>query len=143
MNAAAHIRRAGPEDVATCARIVSAWAAETPWLPQSYSEPELEEMIRAAMPEREIYLIGEPAVGYLSLNPATHHIGALYVGHQGEGLGRALMDRAKQGRDRLRLNTHEPNTEAQRFYAREGFTVVGRIENGTDGLPELVMEWRR
>ena len=139
----APIRLARPEDAATCARIVSDWVARTDWMPRLFSEEELTAMIAEAMPDREILLIGQPVEGYLSLNPETGQIGALYLDHPGQGLGKALMDRAKSGRDFLQLNTHEPNQAAQRFYAREGFKVVERDPEGGDGLPELRMEWHR
>ena len=137
------IRLAAPQDADTCARIVSDWVERTDWIPHHFCEEELAAMIAEAMPNREIFLIGEPARGYLSLNPEQNHIGALYVDRPGEGLGKALMDRAKEGRGFLQLNTHEPNEAAQRFYRREGFEVTERIPEGGDGLPELHMEWRR
>ncbi len=136
------IRLARPEDAATCARIVGAWVDRTEWIARRFSDAELTEMIRDAMPAREIFLIGDPGEGYLSLNPETGHIGALYVDHPSRGLGKSLLDRAKAARDVLRLKTHEPNEAAQRFYAREGFQVIARIPMGEDGLPELQMEWR-
>ena len=94
------------------------------------------------MPDREMYLIGDPVVGYLSLNPKTDLIGAIYVEQPGQGLGKALMERAKEGRAYLQLWTHEPNVAAQRFYVREGFEVAERNPEGSDGLPELRLEWR-
>ena len=137
------VRRAGPGDAASCARIVSAWIDQTDWLPRLHSLDALTAMIVEAMPSRDIYLIGEPCDGYLSLNPETGHIGALYTSRPGAGLGKTLLDRAKLGRDYLQLNTHDPNQAAQRFYKREGFEVVERLPDGIDGLPELRMEWRR
>lgn len=137
------IRRAGPEDAAACARIVRGWVVGTEWMPELHSVEDLTAMIVEALPGREIWLAGDPPEGYISVNPETGHVGALYTSRQGAGLGRALLDRAKEGRDRLRLFTHEPNTAAQRFYRREGFEEVGRNPEGVDGLPEIIMEWRR
>ena len=137
------IRRAGPEDAAACARIVHTWVTGTEWMPKLHSVEDLTAMIAEALPEREIWLAGDPPEGYLSLNPVTGHIGALYTSRQGAGLGKALLDRAKEGRDRLRLFTHEPNDAAHRFYGREGFEAIGRNPEGGDGLPEIIMEWRR
>ncbi|NNE89261.1 MAG: GNAT family N-acetyltransferase [Silicimonas sp.] len=112
-------------------------------MPRGEAPEVLQSFIADALPEREIYLIGDPPEGYLSLNPETNHIGALYTDRPGHGLGKALLDCAKSGRDTLQLWTHEPNRAAQRFYAREGFSVVERNEKGGDGLPELRMEWHR
>ena len=143
MSATAAIRLAQEADVPTIARIVNDWVDRTDWMPASEPAEVLEGLIAEALPYREIFLIGEPAEGYLSLNPETGHIGALYLDHPGHGFGKALIDRAKSGRDYLQLWTHEPNKAAHRFYAREGFSVVERKEMGDDGLPELRMEWRQ
>ncbi len=131
------IRRGQPDDAVACAGFLN------DWMPRLHDCATLEALIAEAIPAREIYVIGDPAVGYLSLNPETVHIGAIYVDRPGEGLGKILLDRAKERRDVLQLNTHEPNLRAQAFYKREGFEVVERIAEGGDGLPELRMEWRR
>lgn len=139
----APIRMAGPDDVPAISRIVNDWIDGTEWMTRTASRSEIAGSIAEALPEREIFLIGDPVEGYLSLNPETAQIGALYVDRLGQGLGRALMERAKAGRSYLQLWTHEPNTEAHRFYRREGFEVVERNPKGGDGLPALRMEWRR
>lgn len=143
MNAGVPVRRAGPEDAATCARIVHGWVTETGWMPELHSVEALTAMIGEAMPDREIWLAGDPAEGYLSLDPATATVGALYTARPGKGLGKALLDVAKAGRDHLQLWTHEPNAAAHRFYRREGFGMAGETRDGDDGLVELRMEWRR
>ena len=137
------IRRATPDDAAVCARIVNDWIDRTDWMPRVISAEDIAGLISAAFPDREIWLIGDPVEGYLSLNPDNAQIGALYLDRPGQGLGKALLDRAKSGRDYLQLWTHEPNGSAQRFYHREGFEVVWRNQMGDDNLPELRMEWRR
>ena len=139
----APIRRAELTDATDCARIINDWIDRTDWMPRVVAAEEIAGMISAALPEREIWLVGDPTEGYLSLNPETGQIGALYLDAPGQGLGKALLDRAKVGREYLQLWTHEPNTAAHRFYAREGFEVVERKAEGADGLPELRMEWRR
>ena len=143
MKAEHPIRLATEADVPSIARIVNSWVDRTDWMPRGEPAEVLEGFIASALPEREIFLIGEPVEGYMSLNPATGQIGALYLDRPGNGLGKALMDHAKSGRDYLQLWTHEPNTAAHRFYVREGFTVVERKAEGSDGLPELRMEWHR
>lgn len=137
------IRPATLEDAPICARIVSDWVARTPWIEPSLSLAQITARIAEAMPEREIYVIGVPVEGYLSLNSKSGIIGALYLDRPGNGFGRALLERAKRGRDRLSLWTHEPNVAAHRFYEREGFHRVERNPRGNDGLAELRMEWHR
>ena len=102
----------------------------------------LTEAIAKGIPEREFWVIGEPVQGYLSFKEDENLIAGLYTADPGSGLGKALLDRVKEGREYVQLWTHEPNTAAQRFYRREGFEVVERRPEGRgDGVPELRMEW--
>lgn len=137
------VRRADLGDAAVCARIVNDWIDRTDWMPRVHARDVIEGFVAEALPDREVWLIGKPAEGYLSLNVETGQIGALYLDRTGLGFGKTLLDRAKVGRDYLQLWTHEPNVAAHRFYAREGFEVVEQKAEGGDGLPELRMEWRR
>ncbi|ANT60626.1 GNAT family acetyltransferase [Salipiger sp. CCB-MM3] len=138
------VRRAGEADIPGCAAVVNGWIDATPWFPRIFSESEIEGFIREAFTEREIWVSGEPIEAYLSLDPATLKVGALYCARTGAGLGKALLDRAKDGRERLWLHTHAPNLAAQRFYRREGFVETGRIApEPPETVEEISMEWTR
>lgn len=139
------LRRATAADAPACAAIVRCWLDRADWMPAGPSRAELEAMMRDAFPAREAYVAEEDGavLGYLSLDPNSDHVRGLYVAQPGHGTGKALIDRAKQGRDALSLNTHMPNRAAHRFYEREGFVAVERDMPGTDGVPEQRMEWRR
>lgn len=141
MTEASTIRRAGPDDVAACARVVHNWITGTDWMPNMFSLGELEGMFRNGLPLREIYVIGDPIAGYLSFNPGNKQVVGLYTARPGAGLGKALMDHVKAQNDYLQLWTHEPNKDAHRFYGREGFSQIERKAQGDDGLPEYRMEW--
>lgn len=136
------LRRATAADAPACAAIVEAWLASLDWMPERPTRAALEATMREAFPLREVWVADDPVAGYLSLDPEASHVRGLYVARPGGGIGRALLDRAKAGRDRLTLNTHMPNRAAQRFYAREGFRIVERDLPGADGVPEMRMEWR-
>lgn len=142
MNEALPIRRAATGDAPACAAIVARWLASIDWMPDPPSRGTLEAMMREAFPVREAWVAGEPVADYLSLDAGASHVRGFYVARPGGGVGRALLDHVKAGRDRLTLNTHTPNRAAQRFYAREGFVVVARDLPGDDGPTELRMEWR-
>ncbi len=137
------IRRAEPRDVPAMTAIVEGWLATVPWNRGAPPPGGFAAAFAEALPIREIWVAGDPAEGYLSLDPVAGHIHGFYVARPGHGIGRALLDHVKAGRDRLTLNTHAPNQAAHRFYEREGFHVVERDLPGTDGVPELRMEWRR
>lgn len=138
-------RRASRADIPACAGIVAAWERATDWLPGETPPAEvIADYIAEAFEAREIWVIGDPVAGYASIDPAACRLGALYCAAPGRGHGKALMDRAKAGRDRLTLTTHEPNIRAQAFYRREGFAVLRRLP-GTpphDSVPLIEMGWR-
>jgi putative acetyltransferase len=71
----------------------------------------------------------------------------LYVapGAQGRGLGRALLDEAKAGRDVLDLHVFARNARARRFYAAAGFVEVGAGDGSgnEEREPDLHLRWTR
>ncbi|GGG70815.1 N-acetyltransferase GCN5 [Salipiger pallidus] len=138
-------RRATPEDAPAIAAVVNAWIDATPWMPRSEPPQTIEMYITKALPDHEIWVIGDPIDCYLSLDPGTSRIGALYCERTGQGFGKVLMDRVKEGREFLWLHTHVPNLAAQKFYAREGFHPVGGeiVPEPPETVPELRMEWHR
>lgn len=136
-------RRATIADAPACVAIIRAWVETTDWMPDPPSDAKLLRAFEVGIPMREFWVSGSPVLAYLSLDPLESLIHGLYSAAPGAGHGKALLDQVKQGRDFLQLWTHEPNTAAQRFYKREGFSVVERKAEGRgDGVPELRMEWR-
>jgi len=138
------IRRASADDIPAMAAVVNAWIDGTPWMPRTHSEDEIKGFIRDAFPVRDMWVTGDPVDGYMSLDVETAKIGALYLMRTGAGIGRAMVDIAKEGRDFVWLSTHKPNVAAQRFYAREGFVPVAEIRaEPPETVSEIRMEWRR
>ncbi|MGR3484789.1 MAG: GNAT family N-acetyltransferase [Paracoccaceae bacterium] len=146
------IVRAGTvADAPACAAIVRAWLDATPWMPLGGpSEATLTAMMREGFPRREVWVAEDrdedhadgPVAGYLSYDPDARHVVGLYAARPGSGAGKALLDRVRRGRDHVWLLSHAPNADAHRFYAREGFEVTARDLPGSDGVPEIRMEWR-
>ncbi len=72
---------------------------------------------------------------------------ALYLAPEarGRGVGKALLDAAKAGRERLTLWAFQRNAAALRFYAREGFAEVERTDGAGNeaGLPDVRLVWER
>jgi GNAT superfamily N-acetyltransferase len=142
-------------DVPAMARIVNDWIDATPWMLRDLPAEEIEVSIAKGLAQREMWVIGAPAAGYISVEAEIAHVWGFYCAEPGKGVGKRLLDRAKEGRDFLSLNTHMPNVAAQRFYAREGFVPVGDVdpapvstvaetpERTPTGIRELRMEWRR
>ena len=137
------------------AAVVNGWIDATPWMQRDLPAEEIAAMIARGLTQRDMWVIGEPAQAYVSVESGIGHVWGLYAAAPGQGLGKRLMDRVKEGRDFLSLNTHVPNLGAQRFHAREGFVAMGEVEPAgatslsqapartrTD-IRELRMEWRR
>lgn len=138
-------RRATRDDLHACARIIRDWEQATPWLPSGRSPgvEVLEGYLNDAFDLREMWVIGTPVQGYASIDPASDKLGALYIAIPGQGTGKRMMDQAKVGRDHLWLTTHAPNTRAQAFYRREGFTKTADLpgEPPHEDIPLHKMEW--
>lgn len=137
-------RRPGPDDVPAIAKIVNDWIDRTPWMERDISAEAIESLIAEGMPKREMWVIGDPVIAYLSCDPEIGHIWALYCAEPGRGLGKILMDKVKEGRSKLSLNTHVPNVSAQSFYRREGFKLMKEFDPEPPAtVRELRMEWER
>ena len=65
----------------------------------------------------------------------------LYTAVQGQGMGKALLDKVKQNRKWIQLWSHSANTHAHRFYEREGFVKTNETRIGGDHIPEVRLEW--
>ena len=96
------------------------------------------------IPASETYVYEDEAgiKGFFSLCENT--LAALFVSpeHQGEGIGRTLVARAKQLRRELELSVYKKNPKAVRFYERCGFEGVCEKVDEHTGQPELVMRYR-
>lgn len=76
-------------------------------------------------------------VGSISL--IGNEVGGIFVdpGHQGQGIGRALMGHAEGTRPFLELTVFAANTAARRFYDRYGFEPVAETTHEETGQPQL------
>lgn len=86
---------------------------------------------------------GEELVGLVVFN--ADELNQLYVSneHQGQGIGRQLLDFAKNySGGSLFLYTFEVNENAQRFYEKQGFVEVGRGYENEENLPDIKYEWK-
>lgn len=81
--------------------------------------------------------------GFLSLIEGDH-IGALFVApeRQGRGIGGALLEDAKGGRELLTLAVYRENRNAVGFYRSRGFSVLEERTDEATGRGEYLMAWR-
>ena len=133
------IRRARPEEIGACAALYVQVLCETfTWLPPERHRSE--DFFRAAR-EEDVYVAVEDGqiLGLATLYRPQAFLHSLYVRDRGRGVGKALLDRVTMDAGgTLSLKVQVPNTRAQAFYAREGFTFVERgMDLGSD------IEWIR
>ena len=81
--------------------------------------------------------------GFLGLN--GEYIEGIFVSEQAQsrGIGKCLLDCAKDRKPALRLNVYQKNVRAIRFYRREGFQIRRSGLDAATGEPGYEMLWRR
>ena len=145
-----HIRRATAADLPACAAIINDYMdAAISWLPRVIDYQAIEVMFGPDLLDRRTVFVAEDGgeiAGYLSMDHETGFIHAIYLRPQarGIGLGKALLDAAKQARPQgFELTVFEPNSDALRFYMREDLVEIpqGRKEDTPEGVPTLLMRW--
>jgi GNAT superfamily N-acetyltransferase len=86
---------------------------------------------------------GDDIIGLLVLRPGWVNHLYLAPGRTGAGIGKRLLDHAKQLQpDGLDLWAFQSNTGARRFYERHGFVAV-RFTDGDneEGSPDVLYHW--
>lgn len=103
------------------------------------------EDVRKMIPEAEIFLYEENKVieGFIGL--MDNFIAGIFVQKtsQSEGIGKVMMDYAKNIKDELMLHVYEKNSNAVKFYLREDFQIVKEQIDENTGEAELLMKWSR
>lgn len=91
--------------------------------------------------ETLVYEAEGEVVGFYSLY--ENNLAAIFVkpGSQGRGLGSALIDDAKNRRERMQLTVYKENIPSIKFYEKHGFTLLGEQIDEHTGHPELIMEY--
>lgn len=99
--------------------------------------------VSEAIPLAEVYtaLSGDEIVGFIGLNEG--HIEGIFVdsAHRSEGVGKSLIDFAKELYPKLSLCVYEKNERAVDFYRREGFLPIRRKPDLSTGETEILMRW--
>ncbi len=139
------ITPATQEDAPAISAILSGWIDETHWMPRVHS-PDEEQGFGALLVAQCHTLVARQAGrvrGFLAREGEAVHALYLHRDARGQGLGSALLARAKAESARLVLWTFQANPGAQRFYLRHGFTEAERSDGaGNDeNLPDIRYVW--
>ena len=139
-------RTAVPDDAPACAEILAQWVADTPWYPldnpqSASSDAMVERILNGAV---VLALDGDTVAGFLSVE--LGQLDCLYLAraYQGRGIGKALLDQCKAYfPGGFSLWTLAQNTDAQRFYQREGLIETARSDgaDNEDNLPDIQFYW--
>ena len=103
------------------------------------------EFVKEMLPQAEVYVYEtETGIqGFLGLN--GEYIEGIFVSEeaQSRGIGKLLLNHAKDRKSALRLNVYQKNMRAIRFYQREGFQIQREGLDAATGEPDCEMIWRR
>lgn len=147
-NSGLTLRYATAADLPICAAIINDYIDATEWLPRTMNNADVEALFVPSLLEARTLFVAEEAgviTGYLSMSN-DGFVPALYLrpGGRGKGVGKMLLDAAKAAHpEGLELTVFERNTDALRFYEREGFHEdFSRRDTATEeGIPTLWMRW--
>lgn len=114
------------------------------FIPASYWESNFAS-VREMLPLAEVYVYetDQGIQGFLGLN--GEYIEGIFVSEaaQSRGVGKCLLDCAKDRKPALRLNVYQKNVRAIHFYRREGFQIRRSGLDAATGEPDYEMLWRR
>ena len=81
--------------------------------------------------------------GFIGLN--DEYIEGIFVSDemQSQGIGKILLNYAKDTRSKLLLNVYQKNTQAISFYQREGFEIQYSGLDEATGEKDYVMVWQQ
>ncbi len=131
------IRKYRDEDVSVVLRIwVDASVVGHPFLSKEFLTAERENVARVYLPNAETWVWeeGGRVGGFLSL--IHNEVGGLFVDPalHGRGIGRSLVDHARNLRGELEVEVFKANSPGLAFYASCGFIEIGEGVHAETGL---------
>lgn len=101
--------------------------------------------VKDALPEAEVYVFrnGNVTEGFIGITDS--YIAGIFVksGSRSNGIGRQLLNHAKNIKQHLTLSVYTKNRRAVNFYLRENFKIQTQKIDETTGETELIMVWNR
>ncbi|HEX2926225.1 MAG TPA: N-acetyltransferase [Ruminiclostridium sp.] len=103
------------------------------------------EMVKEMLPSSTIFVYesSDIVTGFIGL--VEGYIAGIFVNasSQSMGIGKELLDYAKERYTTLSLQVYKKNVRAAKFYLREGFAVSKEQADEGTGEAELVLSWRK
>ena len=142
------LRRLDLQDMAQASRIHrAAFDNSLPWLKGLHTPQEDQWFYENCVFEQcEVWAAFSPDMaGIIAFK--TGWIEQLYIlpDFQGHGIGSALLRQAQITFPHLQLWTFQRNIQAQQFYEKHGFIVIGKTDGSgnEEKEPDMLYEWRR
>ena len=103
------------------------------------------EYVKDILPNADIdvYLLDEHIVGFIGVD--NDYIEGIFVdtNNQHNGIGTSLLNKIKEEKEKLTLSVYKKNTNAIKFYKKNGFIITGEsIDKNTDEI-EYTMTWKK
>ena len=105
------------------------------------------DMVKEMLPHAEIYVHEDDCTkqidGFIGLN--DDYIEGIFVEEtmQSKGIGKQLLNHAKEFKSKLKLSVYEKNEKAIKFYLREKFSIQSESVDDNTGEKEFIMVWNR
>jgi putative acetyltransferase len=123
--------------------LLDAWYSASqvghPFLDEDFFEQERRNIAAFYLPNAEtwVYEFDGLVVGFIAL--MGNEVGAIFVDSRfhGQGIGRALMDKARSLRDVLELDVFKENLVGRKFYEKYGFRQVNEYLHAETGFMQL------
>ena len=101
--------------------------------------------VKEMLPQSTIYIYdcNNQIQGFIGL--IDNYIAGIFISkdNQSRGIGRKLLNYAKEKWEKLTLQVYQKNTRAVQFYLREGFSISKEQVDEETGEIEYFMEWRQ
>ena len=103
--------------------------------------------VKRMMPLAEVYVYEDDCTkqigGFIGMN--DNYIEGIFVKKavQSKGIGKQLLNHAKEGKSTLRLSVYQKNKKAIQFYLREEFVIQSENTDNNTDEKEFVMVWNR
>lgn len=114
------------------------------FIPKEYWESNYE-YVKKLLPNSEIYVYieNDKIEGFIGIN--ENYIEGIFVNgnYQNKGIGTALLNKAKEEKEKLTLNVYEKNRKAIKFYEKNGFKIVKEAVDKETNEKEYRMIWNK
>ena len=101
--------------------------------------------VKEALLQAEVYVYAYDTEiqGFIGIN--YEYVEGIFVSGemQSQGIGKILLNYAKDKRNKLFLNVYQKNVRAISFYQREGFEIQHSSLDEATGEKEYVMTWQQ